>query len=71
MSCGNKIVSKFSNARDTLCIPRLSAACTAGVIQHVPSVATEKWSVEQAKRETWWEVCLPVLRSTSKCLLVL
>ena len=39
-------------AWDTLRIPRLSAECTTGVIQHLPSQATEKLSVEQAKLET-------------------
>ena len=45
--------------------------CTTGDIQHLPSLATEKLSVEQAKLETCREVCLLVLRSTFQCLLVL
>ena len=71
-SQGTAIVPRLlSNAGDTLCIPRLSGECTTGVIQHITSLATGKLSVEQAKPETYREVCLPVLRSTFKCLLVL
>ena len=61
-----------TNAGDTLCIPRLIAEWTTGVIQHLPSVAMEKLSVEQAKLETCREVCLPVmLQTTFQCLRVL
>ena len=42
---------RYCNAGDTLCIPRLSAECTTSVIQHLPSLATEKLSVEKAKLE--------------------
>ena len=64
---------QLTNAGDTLyiCIPRLSAEWTTGVIRHFTSLATEKLSAEQEKRKPDRRFVYPCYDQPFQCLLVL